>query len=128
MLWTDSIAFLQRPRCLLYIDKWVEDDAQSEFASIGRTSTTDIPLKIGSLQTPMSESKQIETVELPAEIVAQIEERAERTEFDDVSAYLLHVLQQILHEVDQSNEFSDADPVDEQQVEERLKSLGYLNE
>jgi Arc/MetJ-type ribon-helix-helix transcriptional regulator len=76
----------------------------------------------------MSESRQVETVELPVEVVVRIEDRVDRTEFDDASSYITHVLEDLLHEVDQSTETTNSDPVDEQQVEERLKSLGYLNE
>lgn len=68
------------------------------------------------------------TVELPGEVVDRLAQRVPHTEFDDVDAYVTHVLEEVLYNVDQNQNLGDAEPVDKQQVRERLESLGYLNE
>jgi Arc/MetJ-type ribon-helix-helix transcriptional regulator len=76
----------------------------------------------------MTNSQELESVELPTEVVERIETRVDHTEFEAAGAYITHVLEEVLYELEQDTDRSDADAVDEQQVEERLKSLGYLNE
>jgi len=76
----------------------------------------------------MSDSGEVDTVALPAELVARIEDRAKRTEFEDASAYLTHVLEEILYRIEEENDLSTAEAVEERQVRQRLESLGYLNE
>lgn len=68
------------------------------------------------------------SLELPGEVVERIESRLPYTEFDAVDDYVVHVLEEVLHAVERENDLSTAEAVDERQVEERLKSLGYLNE
>lgn len=75
----------------------------------------------------MSEHGERRSVELPADIFSRIEDRVESTEFEDVNEYITHVLEEVLHQTERNHELS-AGSIDEQQVEERLKSLGYLNE
>ena len=75
----------------------------------------------------MSEQGEQATVEIPADVRSQIADRVEHTEFADVNAYVTHVLEEVLHQASEDNDLS-GETVDEEQVEERLKSLGYLNE
>lgn len=76
----------------------------------------------------MSESQEVETIELPADTVSRVDDRVARTEFDDVSGYVQYILEEILYHAEQENDLSDTEAVDEQEIQDRLKSLGYLNE
>ena len=81
----------------------------------------------------MTESKTTEFVEMPSEVLEQLEKRVSQTEFDDASEYVTHLIEEVLYEIEQSGDRSkidtdtDTESVDEKQVQERLKSLGYLN-
>lgn len=76
----------------------------------------------------MSDSQEVATVELSADIVSRVNERVKRTEFEDVNDYVTYVLEEILYHAEEENNLSDAEAVDEQEVRDRLESLGYLNE
>jgi predicted glycosyltransferase len=76
----------------------------------------------------MANSQGFEPVELPTEVLDRIDARVDHTEFEDTTAYITHILEEVLYELEQDIDRADADTVDEQQVQERLKSLGYLNE
>lgn len=69
-----------------------------------------------------------ETVELPAALVSRIEERVAHTEFDETADYISYVMDEVLYTVDAEHELPAGAGVDEQQVADRLESLGYLNE
>lgn len=76
----------------------------------------------------MTNSQAVESIKLPVEILRRIEPRIEATEFENKSEYITHILEEVLYELEQESDHSAAESVDEQQVQERLKSLGYLNE
>lgn len=66
-------------------------------------------------------------VELPTPLVDRVDARVERTEFETVDEYVTYVLEEVLGRVEAE---SDADPdgtVDREEVETRLRSLGYLD-
>lgn len=67
-----------------------------------------------------------ESVALPTRIVDRVEDRLPRTEFDSTTEYVTYVMEEVLYQVEQ--ETDDEIEVDESEVEDRLKSLGYLNE
>jgi len=67
-------------------------------------------------------------VDLPDRIVERVEARLPRTEFDDVSEYVTFVMEEVLYRVEEETEDDDFEAVDEEEVKDRLKSLGYLNE
>lgn len=67
-------------------------------------------------------------VALPEELVDRIEERVAHTEFDTSDDYISYVLKEVLYQVEEANKLAESESVDEQKVEERLKSLGYLND
>ena len=71
---------------------------------------------------------QTEAVELPARIVERVEQRLPRTEFDSSGEYIAYVMEEVLYRVEQETEDDDFEEVDEDEVKDRLKSLGYLNE
>ncbi|EMA44798.1 hypothetical protein [Halococcus saccharolyticus] len=67
-------------------------------------------------------------VELPERIVERVEKRLPRTEFDSTPEYITYVMEEVLYRVEQETEDDDFEAVDEDEVRDRLKSLGYLNE
>ncbi len=67
-----------------------------------------------------------ETVMLPTRIIERVEHRVARTEFESTAEYITYVIEEVLYQVEQ--ETDDEVAVDEAEVEDRLKSLGYLNE
>jgi len=73
-------------------------------------------------------AEQTEAVELPTRIVERVEERLPRTEFDSSGEYITYVMEEVLYRVEQETEDDDFEAVDEDEVKDRLKSLGYLDE
>lgn len=69
-----------------------------------------------------------QSLELPKRIVERVEKRIPRTEWDTPEEYITFVLEEVLYRVEQETDDEDFEPVDEEEVKERLKSLGYLNE
>ncbi|WP_434522795.1 hypothetical protein [Halorubrum sp. AS12] len=67
-------------------------------------------------------------MELPEQVVERVEERLPRTEWDEPREYVTYVLEEVLYQVEQETEDDDFEEVDEAKVEDRLKSLGYLDE
>lgn len=75
----------------------------------------------------MTESDERRSLELPANVVGRVERRLPRTEFDSPEAYATYVLEEVLSHVE-SEANGDFEAVDETEVKNRLRSLGYLNE
>jgi Arc/MetJ-type ribon-helix-helix transcriptional regulator len=73
-------------------------------------------------------AEQTQAVELPTRIVERVEERLPRTEFDSSGEYITYVMEEVLYRVEQETEDDDFEAVDEDEVKDRLKSLGYLDE
>lgn len=69
-----------------------------------------------------------QAIHLPNRIVERVETRLPRTEWDDPAEYITYVLEEVLYQVEKETEDDDFEPVDEEEVKERLRSLGYLNE
>lgn len=76
----------------------------------------------------MSQTDPTRSVELPERIVSRVENRLPRTEWNDPEEYITYVLEEVLYRVEKETEDDDFEPVDEEEVKDRLKSLGYLNE
>lgn len=72
--------------------------------------------------------EQTAAIELPERIVERVEDRLPRTEFDTPEEYVAYVMEEVLYRVEQETEDDDFEEVDEAEVKDRLKSLGYLNE
>ena len=68
------------------------------------------------------------SVDLPERVVERVEARLPRTEWDDPAEYITYVLEEVLYRVEEETEDDDFEPVDEDEIKDRLKSLGYLNE
>lgn len=71
---------------------------------------------------------EFQSVELPKRIVSRVEDRLPYTEFDSEAEYITFVLEEVLYRVEQETKDDDREPIDEAEVEERLRSLGYLDE
>ena len=67
------------------------------------------------------------SVELPERIVSQVEDRLPRTEWDDPAEYITFVMEEVLYRVEEETEDDDFEAVDEDEVKDRLESLGYLD-
>ena len=76
----------------------------------------------------MSDQEGTKALDLGEEIVSRVERRLSRTEFDTVEEYVTYVLEEVLSQVEADTEDEDFQAVDEAQVKDRLRSLGYLNE
>jgi hypothetical protein len=76
----------------------------------------------------MTSYEETQSVELPDRIVSRVEDRLPRTEFDTPAEYMTYVMEEVLYRVEKDTEDDDFEPVDEEEVKDRLKSLGYLNE
>lgn len=72
-------------------------------------------------------SENTQQVQLPSQVVERVEARVPRTEFDDAGEYVAYVVEEVLAAVeDDSDENIDGD--DREELETRLKSLGYLED
>lgn len=76
----------------------------------------------------MGMQEETQSLELPQRIVERVEDRLPRTEWDTPAEYITFVLEEVLYHVEQETEDDEFEPVDEAEVRDRLKSLGYLNE
>lgn len=69
-----------------------------------------------------------QSIDVPQRIIERVEARLPRTEWDEPSEYIAYVMEEVLYQVEKETEDDDFESVDEAEVEDRLKSLGYLNE
>jgi hypothetical protein len=72
--------------------------------------------------------EEVRSLDIPERIVSRVEDRLPRTEWDTPEEYITYVMEEVLYRVEKETEDDDFEPVDEKEVEDRLKSLGYLNE
>ncbi len=75
----------------------------------------------------MTAHEDTQSVDLPVRLVSRVEDRLGRTEFDTPAEYITSVMEEVLYRVEQETEDDDFEPVDEQEVKDRLESLGYLD-
>lgn len=68
------------------------------------------------------------SIEVPAPIVERVTERLPRTRFDTEAEYISHVLEVALGHLEGETGDHEFEAADEEEVRDRLKSLGYLNE
>lgn len=73
------------------------------------------------------ETEDRRSISLPERTVERVESRLQRTEWDDPSEYVAYVVEEVLYRVERNDE-DDIGAVDDEEVKERLESLGYLNE
>jgi hypothetical protein len=72
--------------------------------------------------------EETQTLEIPQRIVERVESRLPRTEWETPEEYITFVMEEVLYRVERETEDEDYEAVDEEEVKDRLKSLGYLNE
>jgi len=75
----------------------------------------------------MSQRGERRSLDLPGEVVDRIERRLPRTDFDTPEAYVTYVMREVLYYVESETDEA-FEAVDEADVKDRLRSLGYLNE
>ncbi|MBX0323946.1 hypothetical protein EGH21_12985 [Halomicroarcula sp. F13] len=70
-------------------------------------------------------AESVTRVELPTALVDDVEQRLQYTDFDDASAYIEFVVEEVLAAVSDGEDVN-YDAVDREEVESRLESLGYM--
>lgn len=76
----------------------------------------------------MATNTDSEEIAIDKEVAEAIRNRVSKTKFVSVEEYINHVLGEIVHQTKETTELSDESEVDEKEVKERLRSLGYINE
>lgn len=71
--------------------------------------------------------EETQKIDLPTEIVSQVENRLHYTNFETTEDYITYVLTEVLHHIETTSD-DDNKPVDEEAVHEQLRALGYLGE
>lgn len=67
-------------------------------------------------------------ITLPDELTAQIENRIQHTDFQTVDEYVAFVLSEVVARTDHGTAGVDESTASRAEVQNRLKSLGYLEE
>ena len=75
-----------------------------------------------------SEDQEYGEIMLPNRILNRVERRVQYTEFDSSEAYVTYVLEEILYRVEDQSAAGTDQSIDEDNVKDRLRSLGYLDE
>jgi hypothetical protein len=73
----------------------------------------------------MSQRAERRSLDLPGGLVDRVEQRLPRTDFDTPEAYVTYVMREVLYYVESETD-EEFEPVDEADVKDRLRSLGYL--
>lgn len=73
-------------------------------------------------------SNKHESIDISQDLFDRIEDRVQATDFESVSDYISYVMEEVLLHVENENPLDGSSDVDEQQVRERLESLGYLKD
>lgn len=68
------------------------------------------------------------SLELPSDLVQRVERRLSRTEWETPEEYVTHILEEVLFRVEEQTGDEPFQGVDEAVVEDRLQSLGYVEE
>lgn len=67
------------------------------------------------------------SIDIPADVVDRIEARLQGTEWESPSEYITYVLQEVLYRIEEETDGTYEESIDEDEVKDRLRSLGYLN-
>ncbi len=67
------------------------------------------------------------SVPLPPRIVARVESRLSRTDFETPEEYITYAMEEVLARVEEESD-DEFTGVDETEMRERLQSLGYLDQ
>lgn len=72
--------------------------------------------------------QQTSDVTLPDRLVSRVADRLPYTEFDSPDEYVAFVLEEVLYHVEEDTDEAAFDADEQEEVEERLESLGYMGE
>lgn len=75
----------------------------------------------------MSKEQESRAILLAAKLYGRIEERVKATDFRSVDEYVTFVLEEVLKEDDEQEGEKAFSKEDEEEIKQRLKSLGYLD-
>lgn len=69
------------------------------------------------------------TVDIPSSLYMRIEDRLPGTEFKTVSDYVTYLIREVLNNIenDENKSKKDFTPEEEQEIENRLRDLGYID-
>ncbi len=67
----------------------------------------------------------LRSVELPDDLVSRVEARLPRSDFDSADEYIEYVIEDVLYRLETEREDTPTEEPDD--LEDRLRSLGYLN-
>lgn len=65
-----------------------------------------------------------EQVVVPKVVYTELEKHIDHTQFENVDEYATYVFEELIHYFDESN--TDANISDQEELKERLESLGYI--
>ena len=75
----------------------------------------------------MDTQEETVSLDLPERIVSRVEDRLRHVEFDTPEEYITYAMEEVLYRVEEESTDDRAD-IDEEEIKDRLQSLGYLNE
>lgn len=75
----------------------------------------------------MSQGESTVAVEIPQRILDRAEDRLPQTDWENPAEYITFAVEEVLNRIEREPEDDDFEPADEDEVKDRLKSLGYLN-
>lgn len=75
-----------------------------------------------------AETTQSQTIALPASLVERVEQRLHQTDFEGPDEYVTFVVEEVLASVEETHGSQQHDSVDADEVKNRLRSLGYLED
>ena len=67
-------------------------------------------------------------IQIPDSLISRIDRRIQYTDFDTADEYAEYVLSEVLASIEQREAQSDSEPASPEEIENRLRSLGYLGE
>ena len=77
--------------------------------------------------TSSTRGERTDTVELPRSLVERVEARLDHSEFDTPDEYVTYVVEEVVGRVEAAPDAERTSSVDRAEIENRLRSLGYLN-
>lgn len=69
----------------------------------------------------------VEEIPVSKHHIERIERRLPQTDFDSSSEYINFVLENVLYHVEQELDYEGSEVIDEEEVKDRLESLGYID-
>jgi Arc/MetJ-type ribon-helix-helix transcriptional regulator len=76
----------------------------------------------------MADREQPREVEIPERIMQRVDRRVSRARFSSSSEYITFVLEEVLAQLDEIETDRTSEEIDDDEIEQRLTALGYLDE